>query len=481
MNVITRFAPSPTGFQHVGGIRTALFAWLWARKNNGTFILRIEDTDKEREVAGAIDHTKESLSWLGIDWDYGPDKPGDFGSCIQSERLDSYKAWAQKLVDAGHAYPDPYTKEALEKFRGAAEQNNEPFLFRNHRPETFDTWDGKSTLRFKTPEIKSYEWNDAVRGELRAGEEALDDFILMKSDGYPTYNFAHIIDDHEMGVTHVFRGDEFISSTPKFLSLYEALEITPPVFVTLPPILNDTRTKKLSKRDGAKDILEYRKAGYLPEAVMNFLAFIGWNPGGEKELYTKDELLTSFSLDQIQVSGGAFNEEKLRWFNREYILKLSDEAFLTHANEYLSDNVVEKLTSENRLNKLVPVLRERIETFGDIKDMEEAGELSYFVDAPTYDVKNVLFSKEPDESKTKARMEHIYGQLEALEEQNWAYEAIKESIWDYATEEGRGAVLWPFRYSLTGADKSPDPFLVADILGKNETLSRVKTAIKLLS
>ncbi|MDR3558474.1 MAG: glutamate--tRNA ligase family protein, partial [Candidatus Pacebacteria bacterium] len=202
--VVTRFAPSPTGFLHIGSVRTALFAWLWAKKNRGTFILRIEDTDKEREVAGATKHILESLTWIGIDWDFGPDKKlAPFGSCIQSERLDTYKKAAQTLIDKGLAYPDPYTKEEVEAFHKAADEAKKPFLFREHRPKTFDKWDGTKPLRLKVPEIKRYHWNDVVRGDLEAGPEALDDFIIIKGDGYPTYNFAHIIDDDAMGVTHV--------------------------------------------------------------------------------------------------------------------------------------------------------------------------------------------------------------------------------------------------------------------------------------
>ena len=326
--VVTRFAPSPTGFMHIGGMRTALFAYLLARKNNGTFILRIEDTDKARQIEGSIEHIQKALSWVGIEWDYGPDKPGPFGSCIQSERLDIYKAYAQKLIDKGLAYPDPYTEEEVETFRKKAEAEKRPFLYREYRPETFQTWDGTKPLRFKVPTIKRSRWTDAVRGELEAGEEMLDDFVIIKSDGYPTYNFAHIIDDHEMGVTHVLRADEFISSTPKFLSLYEALEIPLPVFGTLPPILREDRTKKLGKRDGAKDVLEYQREGYLPEAFMNYLTLIGWHPSDDREVMSRQEILEAFSLERIQKAGAVFDEEKLKWFNREYIKKLSDADFV---------------------------------------------------------------------------------------------------------------------------------------------------------
>lgn len=219
MNVVTRFAPSPTGFMHVGSLRTALYAWLYARKHNGRFILRIEDTDKEREVAGSIPHIIESLKWLGINWDEGVDIGGPHAPYLQSERLALYRTYAERLIATGHAYPDPYTEEELETLREKAVAEKRPFLFRDHRPSTSEPWDGKKPLRFRAPRIARYEWDDIVRGHLSAGEEAIDDFILIKSDGYPTYNLAHIIDDIEMGVTHVMRGEEFISSTPKFLSL----------------------------------------------------------------------------------------------------------------------------------------------------------------------------------------------------------------------------------------------------------------------
>ncbi|MBY0376888.1 glutamate--tRNA ligase, partial [Patescibacteria group bacterium] len=372
--VITRFAPSPTGFMHVGGIRTALYAWLWAKKNNGSFILRIEDTDKEREVAGSIEHIMESLKWLGIMWDEGPDIGGPNAPYIQSQRLDSYKKYAQKLIEKGLAYPDPYTKEELDGFRKKAEEEHRPFLYRDHRPETFGTWDGTQALRFKTPEIKSYHWNDAVRGDLSAGVEALDDFILIKSDGYPTYNFAHIIDDLEMGVTHVMRADEFISSTPKFLSLYDALEITPPILVTLPPILADGGNKKLGKRDGAKDILEYRNEGYLPDTMVNFLALLGWNPGGEKEIFTKEELIEAFDIHRIQVSGAQMNLEKLEWMNKEHLKMLSPTE--------IQSGVFSALPKELQNEKLVPMVFERITKWSDIKNMLEEGEFDFILSTP---------------------------------------------------------------------------------------------------
>jgi len=481
MDVVTRFAPSPTGFMHIGGVRTALFAYLWAQKNGGVFILRIEDTDKDREVEGSTKHIEDALSWAGIEWNYGPENPGPFGSCIQSERLETYRAYAQKLIDKGLAYPDPYTKEDVEKFRAEAQEKKEPFLYRNHRPETFGKWDGTKPLRFKVPEIKRYGWVDAVRGNLEAGEEALDDFILIKSDGFPTYNFAHIIDDHEMGVTHIFRADEFISSTPRFLSLYEALEIEHPVFVTLPPILREDRSKKLGKRDGAKDVLEYQEEGFLPEAFINYLAFIGWNPGTEEEIFSKAELIERFSLDQIQNGGAAFNEEKLRWVNREHLRNIPPEEFSNGVRKFMSPELGSALEKTGRFEKLLPEIKERIETYGDIRVMEKNGEFAYFAEAPQYDVEKLNWKNDPEPANTKKHLEHVATLLGPLEASKWASETVKNALWSYAEQEGKGNVLWPLRYALSGQDKSPDPFSLADILGKDETLQRIQSAVKLLS
>lgn len=470
--VVTRFAPSPTGFMHVGGIRTGLFAWMWARKNNGTFILRIEDTDKEREVPGSVAHIIESLTWLGITWDYGPDKPGSFGSCIQSERLPIYKTYAQKLIDKGLAYPDPYTEEEVEAFRAQAESNKKPFLFRNHRPETFGVWDGTRPLRFKVSNITNTKWHDEVRGNLEAGPEALDDFILIKADGYPTYNFAHIVDDIEMGVTHVMRGEEFIASTPKFLSVYEALGVQPPVYATLPPILGESGTKKLSKRDGAKDVLDYRQEGYLPEAMVNFLAFIGWNPGDEREVMTVQEIVENFSLDRIQKSGARFNPEKLDWVNKEHMKnvpkEISYEKMLSYFSEYKSD-----ATLWERLVRLAPTAFEHASRYIDFYTDFQSGVYSYIAEEPKIDPK-ILVWKTDTLDNAKAHIKAILSLLEPISSSDWTPEGLKATIWGYAEANGRGNVLWPLRYALSGKDKSPDPFTLLYVLGKEESISRLK-------
>lgn len=474
-SVVTRYAPSPTGFQHIGGIRTALFAYLHARQNNGTFILRIEDTDKEREVPGSIEHTKEALRWVGIDWDYGPDIKTPFGSCIQSERLEIYNKYALELIEKGLAYPDPYTKEEVSTFKQQAIDEKRPFLIRNHRPETFDVWDGSKPLRLKVGELKRYTWTDVTRGELSAGEEMLDDVVLIKSDGYPTYTFAHIIDDFEMGVTHIMRSDEFISSMPKFLSIYDALGISYPIFVTLPPILRDDRTKKLGKRDGAKDILEYRTDGYLPESMMNFLALTGWNPGTEQEVFSPQELIEVFDINKIQRSGAVFNEEKLLWMNRQHLLKKSPEELLTYVANAIPSRV-KSLTqySSERLAAATANIIERVSLAREITELGEAGEYDFFFESPTYDTELLKWKNDTDAKDAFPRLSEAIFILQAADFSS--PETIKQALMPYAETVGKGELLWPVRIALSGKAQSPDPFTIASSIGQGETVARLEVA-----
>ncbi|MDB5195296.1 MAG: gltX [Parcubacteria group bacterium] len=458
---------------HVGGIRTALFSWLYARKHGGQFILRIEDTDQERETEGSVGHIIESLKWLGIEYDEGPDIGGAHDPYFQSARLDLYKRYADQLIAAGFAYADPFTEEEVEALRAQAEAEKRPFLYREHRPETFDEWDGTRPLRFRVPEVKRYTWTDLVRGELTAGEEALDDFILIKTDGFPTYNFAHVVDDIEMEITHVMRGEEFISSTPKFLSLYEALDTAPPAFATMPVILGPDGKKKLSKRDGAKDILEYRDEGYLPQAMRNFLALVGWNPGTEQEVLSDDELTSAFDITRVQKSGGAFDEQKLLFINREWMRRLSDEDFILEGELEAS--------STSRLLAAVPLLKERASTFAEARGMLTR-ELACLFSTPSPE-RDPLIEKAPPEA-TKAHLQAFLGLIEGLPPLTHA-DMVKEALMPYADAipkeaGGRGAALWPLRYALSGAERSPDPFTLIHILGANESLSRIKNAIDIL-
>lgn len=475
--IITRFAPSPTGFMHVGSVRTALFAYLFAKKNNGTFILRIEDTDKEREVEGSIDHIIKSLKWLGIDWDEGPDIGGPNAPYIQSQRLETYKKHAEELYKKGLAYADPYTKEEIDDFRKKSELEKKPFLYRDYRPENPPAWDGTKPLRLKIKEAKRLVWNDLVRGELSAGPEALDDFILMKSDGFPTYNFAHIIDDLYMGVTHIMRADEFISSTPKFLALYEALNIQRPEFATLPPILGESGNKKLGKRDGAKDVLDYKNEGFLPEAIINFLAFIGWNPGDDREIMSKEEIIKAFDIKKIQVAGGKFNEDKLLWTNKEYFKKLPKEFFKKEIAERLEKKYI---FTDELLTKVLPIIIERINTFGELEKYIEEGEFDYFFKEPNLKREMLIWKKDTDFEIPKNNLSILRTHINNLSKEDFIKEKLEGELMPLAERLGKGSLLWPLRVALSGREKSPDPFSLLMILGKEESLKRIEMAIKLI-
>jgi len=484
--IVTRFAPSPTGFMHVGNLRTALYTYFLAKKNNGTLILRIEDTDKEREVKGATEHILKVLNWVGIKWDEGPDIGGPNAPYTQSERLDLYKQYAQNLIDGGFAYPDPYTKEEVEVFRKKAESDKKPFLYREHRPEFFNKWDGTKPLRFKVSEIKVSKWQDMVYGELSAGPEALDDFILIKSDGYPTYNFCHIVDDIEMGITHVIRGQEYIPSIPKYLSLYEALGVKPPIFVCLPHIMGKDGQKKLGKRDGSKDALDYKNEGYLPEGLINFLSLLGWHPTNDKEIFTINELLEEFDIERVQKSGAQWNDDKLNWINKEYLKKLTTEEQIKYVEKFLPEQIksLPGYTFEI-VSKITPVIMERISNGKEIIEMFENKEITYFFDAPNYSKDSLFFKSSKIEKENKydtlsSYLSKVISLVSEIPEQDFSKENIKEILWPYAEKIGRGDILWPMRYALSGLDKSPDPFTLANILGKKETINRLNTAIKLI-
>lgn len=478
MTVRTRFAPSPTGYIHLGGIRTALFAWAYARNQNGTFILRIEDTDKKREVEGTVQHIMDSLTWLGLNWDEGPGK-GDHGPYLQSERLEVYRRYAQQLIDAGHAYADPYSEAELAEFRTAAQQAKRPFLYRQHRPENPPTWDGSQPLRFKVPEVKRYDWHDEVKGNLSAGEEALDDFVLIKADGYPTYNFAHIVDDKEMQITHVMRGEEFVASTPKFLSLLDAFGWDYPKFVTLPPVLNATGGRKMSKRDGAKDVLNYRDEGYLPEAVINFLASLGWNDGTTEEIFTPEEIIARFTLDRIQASPARFDQEKLDWLNWQHILRRINQAnpletikqvaqdqalikkFEQNDPAYLSDAIRLAATKANSTDTLLL----QIQIFINDVKLLPTTELLESIDK----------SLKPDQAKEL--LELALAVIEPLENPNSSdfEQALRGQMAEHDLQPR--IFLNLVRWAISGQRISPGLFEMMALLGQTETIKRIKSAL----
>ena len=381
----TRFAPSPTGYIHIGNVRSAIYPFLLSKKMNGTLILRIEDTDQARYVEGATDLIMETLNWLGIHWDEGPKAGGPNGPYFQSERKDIYLEWGRKLIEMGRAYADPTTPEQIAKYREECTAKKVPFLYRNYRPENPPEWEPGLPLRFKA-DPKPRDWHDEVFGDLHAGPEVQDDIVLIKSDGLPTYNFAHIVDDYLMGVTHVMRGAEYLSSMPNYLALYEALGIDRPVFVLLPYILPKHGNKKLSKRDGAKSVTDYRADGFLPEAILNYLACLGWNDGTEQEIYSMDELIKSFSMDRIQSSGARFDEEKMIWVNGQWIRKIADEqgidALYKYTDGFWSETAMN--ASEEARKKVLGIIYDRLKVLGDLKTMTD-----YFFADPEIEIEQI--------------------------------------------------------------------------------------------
>ena len=471
-SIRTRFAPSPTGYIHVGNVRAALFPWLLAKQQEGAFVLRIEDTDQARLVEGAQDLILDTLEWLGIDWDEGPRKGGNFGPYIQTERREHYLKWAQKLIDKGLAYADPYTPEEVTAFRDQAKAEKRAFLYRDHRPENPPAWDGSQALRFKVPEIKRYTWNDPVMGELSAGPEALDDFILVKSDGLPTYNFAHIVDDYEMGITHVIRGLEYISSIPKYLSLYDALEIEWPVLACLPHIMAPDGKKKLGKRDGAKSVQEYKDQGILPEAMLNFLASMGWNDGTEQEIFTRSELIEKFSLERVQRSGARFDEQRLLWLNGQHIRLLD----LNDLYERVADFWPASAAGANQEKKMqiLILVQDRLKTLLDLPLLTE-----YFFAEPTPDWQMVDDNKQLKKLERQELVALLEATKQALSMSEFDATSIQNTLNSLLETTGQkpGILFSLIRLAVSWAPFSPALNDTLAALGKESAIRRLDTAI----
>ena len=473
--VRTRFAPSPTGFIHVGNIRTALFAWLLARKNDGQFILRIEDTDQNRQVDGSIEHIIKCLKALGLNYNAGPDQPGPDGPYRQSERLELYRSYADQLVAKGRAYADPYSKAELDEFRKAAASNHQPFLFRNHRPANPPVWEyGVTPLRFKS-EPKAYHWQDQVMGQLSAGEEAVDDFILIKSDGYPTYNFAHIIDDFEMKISHIIRGQEFIASTPNYLNLYEALRFEPPLIATPPPVLGASGNKKLSKRDGAKDVLSYIEEGYLEPALINFIASLGWNDGTTQELYSVDQLIKAFSLERILKSGARFDERRLLWMNGTYIRNLNLEELTKRAEPFWPEEAGAYEPDYRR--RVLVLVQERLKYFAEL------GELSrfFFVDLPLDP--NLIANNAKLAALGSAMHKQLLTQTYTeLSKSDFSVDDLTRRLNALLESSGQpaGILFSLIRIASTQAPASPPLAESLEVIGKERSLARLKQQIDAL-
>ncbi len=429
--IVTRFAPSPTGFLHMGGARTALYNYLFAKQNQGKFILRIEDTDKERSKKEFEDDILSALKWLGLDYDE---------TYRQSERTEIYKKYLEKLVKSGNAYE-------AEKSEGG----------------------GGKVIRFKNPNIK-ISWNDLIRGKIEFDTTELKDFVIAKNMETPLYHLAVVVDDLEMGITHIIRGEDHISNTPRQMLIGKALGAPEFLYAHIPLILAPDKSK-LSKRHGAVSVNEYTRLGYEPGAVINFLALMGWNPGDEREIFTLDGLVKEFRLEKVQKGGAVFNKEKFNWINKEHIKLLDATESRNRIKKLLEDQKI----SEETMDKLCPIIINRISRFGEIPEMMENGELNYFFAKPEYEAKNLLWHKKPDSILARKHLEKVSLILSELNDFN--QENVKEAIWEYAEKEGRGEVLWPMRYALSGRDKSPDPFTLAYVLGKKETVDRLGSAL----
>lgn len=442
--IITRFAPSPTGHFHVGGIRSALYNFLFARQNDGVYILRSEDTDKERSRKEYENEFLELFDWLNLKHDL---------FFRQSDRLDIHQRYIKKMIDDGFAY---ISKETPTE--------------EGQRDEV---------IRFRNPN-KKITFNDLILGDITVDTTDLGDFIIARDINEPLYHLTVVIDDFEMGVTHVIRGQEHAPNTPRQILIQEAIGANRPIYAHLPLILNKDRAK-LSKRDeSVRQAIEYMKMGYMPEAILNFMALNGWNPGGEQEVFTLDELVEKFDITRVQKGGGVFNPEKLEWINKEHMKLLRKEEIDENIISRLEKNSIK--ANKEFLLKISPIIFDHISKWGDIDTMVGEGELDYYFNPPQYE-KELLFWKENKSAEeTTKHLKNVQKIIENYDENVFSsIENIKNTIFNYATENGRGEVLWPLRVSLSGREKSPDPFTLIFILGKEETLKRVGDAIKKLS
>jgi len=498
-----RFAPSPTGPLHMGGVRTALFNYLFAKKQGGDFILRIEDTDRNRFVPGAEEYIVESLNWCGLHPDEGPGIGGDFGPYRQSERKELYKKYADQLVKSGWAYIAFDTPEEIEKLRSDTEAKKETFSYGIGTREELNNSLNLSedevqqkmaagdpyVIRFKMPADEDVTENDVIRGNVTFNTtKSLDDKVLFKSDGMPTYHLANVVDDHLMKITHVIRGEEWLSSLPLHVLLYRALgwEETKPRFAHLPLILKPQGKGKLSKRDGDKmgfpvfplewkdpatgEVFRgYREDGYFPEAFINLLALLGWNPGTEQELFTLDELTELFTLERVVKSGSRFDPEKAKWFNRHYFQQKTDEELVMLFQPVLVEKGI--AVASEKIKTIVAEIKERCAFVSDL--WEQGG---YFFEAPVaYDEKTV---KKRWKEDTPGQLSAVAALFETVE--NWQAEAIKESFSAFMNEKGWGfgVIMNPLRLSLVGGNMGPDLFKICEVLGKEETILRIKSALE---
>ncbi len=480
MTVRTRFAPSPTGYLHLGGLRTALYTYLFTKKNNGVFILRIEDTDQERLVEGATEKIYKSLKLAGLNWDEGPDVGGPVGPYIQSERKNMYLPYAQQLVREGKAYYCFCTKEELAERRAAAEAEGKTWKYDKHclhlSPEEIQAKLDAGVpyvIRQNIPESGEASFDDVLYGHISVDCSELDDNVLIKADGLPTYNFANVIDDHTMGITHVLRGNEYLSSTPKYNLLYDAFGWEKPVYIHLTPVMADS-TRKLSKRHGDPSFEDLLDEGYLKDAVVNYISLVGWNPGDNREFFTMDELIEAFSLEGLSKSPAIFDKNKCRWMNAEYIRRMTPEEFTAAAMPWYEKAGIAHMDKDILQRNLQP----RIEVFGELPAM-----VDFLTRMPEFG-EELYFSKKMKTNADTARRDLpvIIDTLEKLPE--WTEESVHTALLNLAAEQGvkNGVILWPARIAMAGKLVTPCGAIeIAVLLGREETLRRMKDSLAKLN
>lgn len=488
-SIRVRFAPSPTGDPHIGNIRTALFDYLFAKSTGSDFVLRIEDTDRARYVAGSIEKIFKSLTWLGIMpnegviWDQKKIiEKGEFGPYFQSKRLDLYQKYAGELIEKDAAYRCFCSTERLEQIHQEAIKNKKPPKYDglcrhlpNQEVEKKITTGGQFVIRLKVPKNQQITFTDEIHGQIEFNSNLIDDQILIKSDGFPTYHLAVVVDDYLMQISHIIRGEEWISSTPKHILIYQALGWVAPSFVHLPMILGADKSK-LSKRHGAKSVLEYRAEGYLAEALVNFLALLGWSPGEDKEIMSLDEMTKFFKIEDINKASPIFDLQKLNHFNGLYIRKLSASELADHLLDWAS--VESRLSgwTEDRhyFETALKTIQERMVTLADAEK-----NLEFYFEEPEYSAE-LLVSKKSNLKTTKKALEISLSSLSSLS--SWTSADLEANLRNLAAnlDLPAGQILWPIRVALTGLDKSPGAFEVLEALGKNKSLERIEKAIGLL-
>ena len=478
-----RFAPSPTGYLHIGGARTALFNWLYARHHKGTFILRIEDTDQARSTEEAVNVILEGMKWLGLDWDEGPGKGGEYGPYYQMQRLNLYREYTEKLLKDKKAYRCYCTREELAESREKQTREGKNPKYDRHcldlsedEIKKHEEEDRKPVIRLKIPE-KNIVFDDLLRGEVAFDGGLLSDFVIVKSDGIPTYNYAVVIDDALMKITNIMRGDDHISNTPKQILIYEALGFTVPKFAHIPMIMGSDHTR-LSKRHGATSVMEYKKMGYFPEAVVNYITHLGWSSGGEREIFTKEELIREFSLDKISKHAAVFSMEKLNWFNSEYLKNMSIDSltkmllpFLKEAN-YIENEKSLSLAKNEYIKEVVKLMQGRIKNFSQFIDYADY----FFIDK--IDIEPQAFDSVLNKNGVPGILQALQEKLSSLE--HWDEESIENATREVASslQIKGGQIIHPTRVALSGKKIGPGLFEIMVLLGKEKTVNRLKEALE---